>query len=121
MQGGDVRTPDKLVNHVISDDSARNSWLAPIIPNTVSHFRNYSSTGYQSSSVCSALKGLWLAHLFHLQANKIYVVFDIPVTVSMIKLFNYSKTPNRGVREFGVSFSSFLTNFRIQLLTHTVS
>ena len=39
MQGGDVRTPDKLVNHVTSDDSARNSWLAPILPNTVGiHF-----------------------------------------------------------------------------------
>ena len=39
MKGGDVRTPDKLINHVINDDSARNSWLAPILPNTVSTFR----------------------------------------------------------------------------------
>jgi hypothetical protein len=35
MRGGDVRTPDKLINHVTDDDSARNSWLAPLLPNQV--------------------------------------------------------------------------------------
>jgi len=39
----------------------------------------------------------------------VYVIFDEPVTLSMMRVWNYSKTPPRGVRDIAVCIFCLLS------------
>lgn len=80
----DVRTVDKLVNGRNGSSDERDSWLAP--------FKNTKSMSKQMSDKDPNKR----------EPNYICFLFDRPVAIAALELFNYSKTPDRGVNEFEV-------------------
>lgn len=70
---------------------------------------NYDHTGKHS----------WLAPIIPKHLNRLYIVMDQPTNVSSVMFWNYSKTPERGIKDFGVSrFKCSINNFlKFDLIT----
>ena len=79
----DVRTIDKLINGKNNSYDDRNIWLAPYI------YRK----GQDKTMI---------------EKNTIYISFADPTMISNINIWNYTKTPRRGVKDIEIFFDENL-------------
>ena len=117
----DPRTPDKLFSARKStgNDNVSSAWLAPLSRSmTPSERVNGTLRVLQKQAAKAAaaarrrgakaspvppLASVRLEDLHLPRENTLFVLFPYPVAVSLLRIYNYSKTPARGVKELAIT------------------
>eukprot|EP00602_Paraphysomonas_sp_CaronLab_P009978 CAMPEP_0185037942 /NCGR_PEP_ID=MMETSP1103-20130426/32999_1 /TAXON_ID=36769 /ORGANISM="Paraphysomonas bandaiensis, Strain Caron Lab Isolate" /LENGTH=1795 /DNA_ID=CAMNT_0027576163 /DNA_START=144 /DNA_END=5534 /DNA_ORIENTATION=- len=104
----DSRVPSNLARSPMHDSTGGMAWLAPLSQcmteeERVNCLKRVSATQRTQVKPTKSHHDVYEEHepLFY-DDNTLFVMFDRPVTVSVIRFYNYSKSPKRGVREVGI-------------------
>jgi hypothetical protein len=100
----DKRIPSNLVPASLESRGARGAgggWLTPLAVSLIDHQTGQKSPQYSPLSSQEALLPPSLE-------NELYVMLDSPQAVAGFRVWNYSKSPNRGARDVSVYFDGKL-------------
>lgn len=112
--GGDPRTPDKLLCGpqawgAEGGGAVWPSWLAPLSRCMTPQERNAAADRLQKAvGTDPRLRALTEGRYSYPVDNTVFVHFDHPACVGCVKIFNYSKNPARGIKEFAIFVDGML-------------